>query len=78
MTVGELIEILSGFNPEQEVRIASQPKWPFEHSITDVIAAVSEDADIHSDAKDVEVVYIAEGNQIDYLNGDAIAQLGWL
>ena len=78
MTVAELIETLSGFNPDSEVRLASQPKWPFEYSISEVIAALSDDADIHSDTRDLEIVYIAEGTQIDYLNGDAIAQLGWL
>jgi hypothetical protein len=78
MTVAELMETLSGFNPDSEVRLASQPKWPFEYSISEVIAAVSDDADSDSDTRDLEIVYIAEGTQIDYLNGDAIAQLGWL
>lgn len=78
MTVAELIETLSGFNPDSEVRLACQPNWPFEYSISEVIAAVSEDADSDSDTSDLEIVYIAEGRQIDYLNADAVAQLGWM
>lgn len=33
MTTRELIEILSEYGPDTEVRIATQPTWPFEHEI---------------------------------------------
>jgi len=33
MSVGDLLEILEGLEPDMEVRFASQPAWPFEWSI---------------------------------------------
>jgi hypothetical protein len=37
MTVAELIEKLQGFSPDDEVRLAQQPSWPFEYSIGEVV-----------------------------------------
>ena len=37
MTAAELIELLSGVDPDCEVRLAEQPSWPFEYSISDVV-----------------------------------------
>jgi len=37
MTAQDLIELLSGVDPDTEVRIAEQPSWPFEYSINDVV-----------------------------------------
>ena len=37
MTAADLIELLSGVDPDTEVRIAEQPRWPFEYSIEDVV-----------------------------------------
>ena len=64
MTVAELMELLEQFDPHMEVRLAEQPKWPFEYSIEDVVG--------HND-----VVYIGEGRQIDYLDGEVSDALGW-
>lgn len=36
MTAAELIELLSGVDPDTEVRLAEQPSWPFEYSIAGV------------------------------------------
>jgi hypothetical protein len=77
MTVAELIEVLEGYNPDSEVRLASQPKWPFEYSVSNVVSAMSDENDGDHDPDVLAVVYIAEGTQIDYLNGDAIELLGW-
>lgn len=77
MNVAELIEILEDCDPETEIRLASQPKWPFEYSISNVVLAQpSVDLD-EFDGGDPRVVYIAEGTQIDYLSGDACEMLGW-
>ena len=64
MTVGELIEYLTGFDDEMPVRLAEQPKWPFEYDIEHVV-----DCD--------GIVYIGEGKQIDYLDGEVADALGW-
>ncbi len=37
MTAAELIELLSGVDPDTEVRLAEQPSWPFEYAIEDVV-----------------------------------------
>lgn len=36
MNVEQLIERLQGCEPETEVRLAMQPSWPFEYSVSDV------------------------------------------
>lgn len=64
MTVEQLIELLEEFNPEAEVRIASQPNWPMEYELADVEATA-------------EVVYVSEGGQLGYLPHDAVVAVGW-
>ena len=36
MTVQQLIEALSDFDPEAEVRLATQPNYPFEYEVSEV------------------------------------------
>lgn len=48
--------------------IAEQPRWPFEYSVSDVVEVVMNDE---------TVVYIAEGNQLRYLRGEARNTLDW-
>lgn len=64
MTVGELMEILDAYVPDAEIRLASQPKWPFEYSIGEVVNVG-------------DYIYIGEGEQIDYLDGEVSEALGW-
>jgi hypothetical protein len=75
MTVQELMRELEGCEPDAEVRIAQQPSWPFEYSISQVVEAkpVDESDDDDSDP----VVYIAEGMQLAYLPAEASMVLGW-
>ena len=74
MTVQELIDQLSYIDPEAQVRFASQPNWPYEHEIDDVVAVEVEDRER---AAPVEIVYLAEGRQIGYLPTEAKEELGW-
>jgi len=64
MTVQDLIMELEQFDPDMEVRIASQPSWPFEYTIEET-------------AESDGVIYIAEGRQIGYLPGKAAEAVGW-
>lgn len=64
MTVQDLIMELERFDPDMEVRIASQPSWPFEYGIAET-------------AESEGVIYIAEGGQIGYLPGEAAEAIGW-
>jgi hypothetical protein len=71
MTVGELKQHLyelsedGHINEDTEIKIAIQPRWAFEHSISHDVAAV--------DGK----LYLAEAGQDGYLNEEASGELGW-
>ena len=72
MTVQDLIDELEYLNPETEVRFASQPSWPFEYSISEVVVA-----NVEKRGEEEEVAYLGEGRQIGYLPGSAKEELGW-
>ena len=74
MTVRQLIEELEFMNQDAEIRFASQPNWPFEYSIADIVSAEIENPRT-GEAK--EVVYLAEGHQIGYLPSEATDELMW-
>lgn len=89
MTLNDLIEQLQEMADEHgggtEVRLATQPAWPFEWSISSVVAAgpgscagVPDEGDeAEDDTPDELVVYLAEGTQLGYLPGAVSSQLGW-
>ena len=58
MTVRDLIEELQLLNPDAPIFLAEQPSWPFKYDIQGVYEVGEE-------------VYIAEGNQLDYLSQEA-------
>jgi len=64
MTVEDLIEELKCMDPEQEVRIAQQPSWPFEYDLSGVQEVAGK-------------VWLVEGNQLGYLPGEVGEALGW-
>ena len=68
MTVNELKEVLEYHDGDMEVRFASQPNYPFEYSINDAVAVLTDDGDI---------LYLEEGRQIGYLDYNAKEELGW-
>jgi hypothetical protein len=74
MTVAQLIEELEHIDPDTEVRFASQPNWPFEYSIDDVVEVEVEN---RRTGESENVVYLEEGWQIGYLPGEAKNMLGW-
>ena len=74
MTVADLIEELKWMPDGAEVRFASQPNWPFEYSIDDVISVEIEN---RRTGEAEEVVYLAEGRQIGYLPSEAKNELMW-
>lgn len=73
MTVGELLDMISELPSDMEVRFASQPNYPFEYNISDVVVVEVEDR--RGETK--EIVYLAEGRQLGYLPGDVSVELGW-
>ena len=48
------------------MRKAQQPAWPFEYSVSEVVAA-----------DDRQVVYIVEDDLLGYLPGEVASALGW-
>jgi len=76
MTLGEIIEALndlvaSGVSEETEVRLATQPSYPFEYQISQItqVDGLGE--------SDETVIYIAEGAGQSYLPGAVSEELGW-
>ncbi|MEU6245708.1 hypothetical protein [Streptomyces sp. NPDC047024] len=63
MTVRDVIDLLSGCDPEAPVRQAMNPYFPMAHRLAQVVQCVDETGRT--------VVYLAEGN-------DADSQLGYL
>lgn len=85
MQVQELIDILKDMNPNAEVRLAMQPKWPIEYSIDQVVELPEmEEPDTggettgpNYDRKEDYVVYLSEGIQLGYLPDYVCEQLNW-
>jgi hypothetical protein len=83
MTIGELMERLQElayqFGDGIEVRIASQPSWPFEYDIKGMVSKnelFQNGEDYTADGKrsdkiGEDVVWIVEGNQMGYFTKDA-------
>jgi hypothetical protein len=67
MTVQELIDTLACLDENMEVRIAMQPHYPFEYSISSSVATDDER----------NILYLSEDDQKGYLSGDIAQQLGW-
>jgi hypothetical protein len=72
MTVQELMDLLEDLDPEAEVRMAQQPSWPFEYSISDVMQP-----EPPAEEDRPNVVYLVEGSQLGYLPGYVTEDLGW-
>ena len=71
MTVAELIELLEQYEGDQEVRIASQPSWPFEYSISGIVDGNElfereEESDEILENEYSNNIYLVEGNQLGY------------
>ena len=83
MTVEELKRELDSMPQDAEVRLAMQPSWPFEYTISSVIEIVKEDdgsygvSEVDEDDGPEIVVYLSEGRQIGYLPEAVIEELGW-
>lgn len=87
MTVAEMIEILSDFDPEAEVRLAHQPGYPFQYHIGEIVEVDAQGEDEDGDEVDLgggveseTVVYIGEAGQVydrPYLPGVVAYELGW-
>lgn len=71
LTVGELREALEGMDDATEVRLATQPSWPMEHTARDIVVPYW-----CGESGSPEVVYLFEGEQVGYLPGDVTERAG--
>jgi hypothetical protein len=90
MTVAQLIGFLNEQPDDAEVRLAFQPAWPFEYTISSEIPVIGPD-EIRQTIRDMSVgdpeleelekvdniVYICEGTQERYLPGSVARTAGW-
>lgn len=76
MTKQELLELLDGLPDDTEIRLMTQPSWPFEFSIAGA-ALASELPDFKPKGRsdDEEVLYLVEGRQLAYGTRDAWANV---
>jgi hypothetical protein len=70
LTVGDLLHLLSSFDPTAPVRLAINPFFPMAHRIADVLSAL--------DADGRPLVFIAEaGEQLGYLPPSVAVAFTW-
>lgn len=69
MTVGDLLDLLDGFDEDVEVRLAQQPSYPLEYELGGAESVEDEDG--------VEVLYLIEGDQLGYLPHGVSEAIGW-
>ncbi len=90
MTVGEMKRLLETLDDDLEVRIAHQPSWPLQYTVTDLVECpVFDEEDLGDDEENDTVVvpegapriaYVVEGSQIyddPYLPYSVRAAIGW-
>jgi len=77
ITIDELIERLEEYRDalggDTEVRLMTQPSWPFEYAIAgvcsseDIAEAIDDDEqDDEEEPKEDAVIYLVEGDQLGY------------
>ncbi len=67
--IDRLQDIADLYGEATDVRLATQPSWPFEWDVGNVVAVSDDDG--HAAA------YVSEGTQLGYLPGAAATELGW-
>jgi hypothetical protein len=73
LTVSGLIDELEDCDPEAEVRLATQPSWPFEWSLSNREPGPVLQVDLEGQP----IVYLVEGEQFGHLPGSVAEELGW-
>ena len=73
MTIDEMIARLKEYRDslggDAEIRLVTQPNWPFETTVQGLVSGEeinSVDADDDGDTEDDNIVYIVEGTQLGY------------
>jgi hypothetical protein len=73
MNLDELIEYLQNLRTDMPgstlVMLATQPSWPFEQCIGELVTATNADGE--------RAVFLAEGHESSYLSEEVREVLGW-
>lgn len=72
-TVGDLIAALDRYDPATPVRCATQPRYPMEHTLEQVVSVPDDGTPLGG----LPVVWLGIGAQVDYLPARAADALGW-
>jgi hypothetical protein len=72
----ELQDLRDDVGGDAVVRVAHQPQWAFEYDV-DSVAHVAAKRERKNRPASPAVVYLAEGRQVGYLQGDAAVAVGW-
>jgi hypothetical protein len=76
-TVGGLIAALTDYDFDPPIRLALQPRWPFEYTPGGVARTPDDAEGLGTEATGDLVVWIAVGHQVDYVPEIARTALGW-
>jgi hypothetical protein len=76
-TVGELIAALDRYDPTTPVRLATQPGYPLENTVAQVVCTPDDSEGDGTVRTDPPVVWLGAGKQVGYLPGLAANALGW-
>jgi hypothetical protein len=76
-TVGDLIAALHRYDPATPVRLATQPGYPMEHALGQVVCTPDDAEGDGIPRTDPPVVWLAEGQQVGNLPGLASNALAW-
>jgi hypothetical protein len=76
-TVGELIAALHRYDPATPIRFATQPGYPLEHTLGQVVCTPDDAESDGTPRTQPPVVWLSEGEQVGYLPGPVRNALGW-
>lgn len=76
-TVGDVIDALSGYDPTTPVRIATQPGYPMEHLLAQVVCTPDDAEGDGTPPTEPHVVWLGAGEQVGHLPESAADALGW-
>ncbi len=72
MTIDDLLDVIDGLDGSMEIRLATQPHWPFEWSIdravlkSEIEFDEDEEEDDSTQEDEADVLYFTEGTQLGY------------
>jgi hypothetical protein len=76
-TVGDAIAALSAYDPTTPLRVATQPGYPMQHLLAQVVCTPDDAEGDGTPPAGPPVVWLGVGEQVGYLPESAADALGW-